>query len=244
MINDLDNKLNEFNLKNNYTDINLIPANLKEIINREINEFDYMNKNLTIIFILLFFSKFLYGNCLSFILEYFGDEIRENSRMMTLYLFVSLLMESLANFFIIPFNNLNHLFRSFLIKCLFISIIFFIIFIIQINIIIDLVVIGLIMFFIRFIEIICSLMLSNILPTFWTNCNIKTGKMPLIIITLGESLGNAFVTILNQNIKYFICFFNLGIYGIILIILFFYQDFRIKAITRIMRREDMNKFGV
>ena len=244
MINDLDNKLNEFNLKNNYTDINLIPANLKEIINREINEFDYMNKNLTIIFILLFFSKFLYGNCLSFILEYLGEEKRENTRMITFYLFVSLLFESLANVFILPFNNLNHLFRSLLIKFLLTSLVCFIVFIFQIYIIIDLVVIAIIMFLTRFIEIICSLMLSNILPPFWTSCKIKTGKMPLIIIALGESLGNAFVTVLNQNNKYFICFFNFGIYGIISIILFFYQDFRIKAITRILRREDMNKYGV
>ena len=244
MINDLDNKLNEFNEKNKFADINLIPANLKEIINREINEFDYINKNLTIIFCLLFFSKFLYGNCLSFIPEYIGYQNRENTKMITFYLFILLLIESFANFFIIPFNNQNYLFRSLLIKFLLFSIFSFIIFIFDINMIFDLFAIAIIMLFIRFIEIICSLMLSNILPTFWTNCNIKTGKMPLIIITLGESLGNAFVTILNENIKYFFCYFNLGIYGIFLIILYFYKDFRIKAITRILRREELNKYGV
>ena len=105
----MENKLNAFNEKNNFTNINLIPSNLETILEKEKKTFGYVNKSLLIIFTLFFFSKFLYGNCLSFIPEYFESERRENKKDTTLYLFMSLLTESIANFFINSFNNRTYL---------------------------------------------------------------------------------------------------------------------------------------
>ena len=50
----MENKLNAFNEKNNFTNINLIPSNLEIIVEKEKKEFKYVNKSLLIIFTLFF----------------------------------------------------------------------------------------------------------------------------------------------------------------------------------------------
>ena len=244
IINEMENKLNAFNEKNNFTNINLIPSNLEIILEKEKKEFRYVNKNLLIIFTLFFFSKFLYGNCLSFIPEYFESERRENKKDTTLYLFISLLIESIANFFINPFNNRTHLFRNLLLQLIFISLIFSSGFIFLDNPYIYLVSIAILMLITRFIEIICSLMLSNINPPLWTWCNFKTGKFPLVLISLGESFGCFSVSLFKESNRYFIFGCTVSIYGFLFIIILIYKDFRINAITRILRKKDLEFLGV
>ena len=46
LINKLENKLDEFNEKSNFTNINLIPNNIDELIMKERNKFSYLNINL------------------------------------------------------------------------------------------------------------------------------------------------------------------------------------------------------
>ena len=54
IINEMENKLNAFNEKNNFTNINLIPSNLETILEKEKKTFGYVNKSLLIIFTLFF----------------------------------------------------------------------------------------------------------------------------------------------------------------------------------------------
>ena len=96
----------------------------------------------------------------------------------------------------------------------------------------------------RFIEIICSLMLSYINPPLWTWCNFKTGKFPLVLISFGESFGCFSVSLFKEYNRYFIFGCTVSIYGFLFILLLIYKDFRIKAITRILRKKDLEFLGV
>ena len=46
IINEMENKLNAFNEKNNFTNINLIPSNLETILEKEINDIQRTNRDI------------------------------------------------------------------------------------------------------------------------------------------------------------------------------------------------------
>ena len=64
MINSIESKLDEYNEKSNFTNINMIPKDIDLLIEKEKKLFGYLKANILIIFLLLFFTNLLKTNIL------------------------------------------------------------------------------------------------------------------------------------------------------------------------------------
>ena len=96
------------------------------------------------------------------------------------------------------------------------------------------------------ISILISCYLSYLLPPGWKISFISAGKMPFCLISLGKVVGIIFsMMIVNErNNTYFIFILTVLSYGSLIAYLLITNNFRIKVISRIMKKRVFENMGI
>ena len=256
---------NEDDLENtNFNLINMIPRTIDDIIRKEKISFGYMNNNLLVMFLLLFFNNMIKENYIAYFSYFITDKesFNENDKRTTdddvldvdkvrftcLLTGCAFLVELLSIFFIFPFHKINYLFKKYLI----ISMILTNILMISLSVLLYYEIknpywpiISLLILINMMIEVISSSYLSYLLPPGWKFSNIRAGALTVYIMTFGKICGILFclVAFSDSEWNYFgITIIIVLAYTIISIYLYKSPNLRIKSICRIMQLKKLNEF--
>jgi hypothetical protein len=235
-----------------FVSINMIPRTIEDLIRKEKKTFGYLNKNLLIILIILFFDNLLKENfvayCCYFILvKYEKDELY--IKYLSCFISLSYLLELCSMPFILPFYRINTLIKKFLIILMIITILLMIPLsipqAIEEHFIIYYIIISLVFLISSVIEVVSSCYLAYLTPPEWKFSQINAGALPLYVMTFGKLSGcliclTAFYNnlFLNYHIIIIITFIGYMISGIFILKS---KNFRIKAIARIMRKAELEQ---
>ena len=248
LINKLESQLDEFNEKSNFTNINLIPKSIDELIMKERNTFGYLKMNLLIIFGILFFSHLIKENMLFLYLYY----LYEYNKMKDIYICLILsgifLVQIISFFFILPLKKINIFMKRYLIIFIIATIIFvsplvYVPILKESILILSLVVLG-ITSFSNILTVLVSCYFSYLFPPRW---NYLIGRSPIYVISAGKALGilfNLFIKVSLDFNFYFIFALCILVYGTIFGFLVAYKDLRIKIIARIIRKKAIEDKGI
>ena len=253
MINTIESKLDEYNEKSNFTNINMIPKAIDLLIEKEKNQFGYLKTNILISFLLLFLCKLLKENIIiSFSFHCYKNDMF-SGEIICLFLCIIYSIQIISLFFVLPLKKVNILMKKYLIIFMIATIIFispllyspilgsaFLILLIS----------SAIILLCTIITILTSCYLSYLLPPGWTMFFIRIGRMPLSVIIFGKFIGTLFSMINsteqgNNNNNFITIFIIIFIsYVGIIIYLFIKNNFRIKVIARIMRKRVFENIGI
>ena len=237
--------------------INMIPRAIDDIIRKEKITFGYLNHNLLVMFLLLFFNNMIKENYIAFLSYYkteteifLGENFYLNKVKYTCFLTgATYFSELFSIFFIIPFHKINRLFKKYLIILMIITNILMISLSILIQQDIDknpyYPIISLLILFNMIIEVISSSYLSYLLPPGWKFSSIRAGALTVYIMTLGKIAGClfCFISFKNSDWNYFgITIVVFLAYTIISIYLYKSTNLRIKPICRIMQQKKLYEF--
>ena len=248
LINKIESKLDEFNERSNFTNINLIPSNIDNLIMKERNTFGYLKINLLIVFSLLLFSNIIKENMI-FIYLYKLFELDQYKPEYICLIFCGILIfQIISLFFVLPLKKINIFLKRYLIIFILVSIIFispllYTRLLKESVIVLSIVVLGKVTFS-NIITVLVSCYLSYLFPPRW---NYIIGRMPIYIISAGKALGiliSLFIEISFETNYYFIFALCIIFYGCTLGVLFIYKDFRIKIIARIIRKKAFEDKGI
>ena len=251
-VNDANQIQNDSQEEGSFTNVNMIPRAIEEIIRKEKDNFGYLNKNLLMILFTLFFNNLLKENLVGYCSYYFyylitfeSDEEIE-PKYLSLFISVSYFLEIFSMPFILPLHRLNKLIKKFLIVLMIISLLLMVPICIQIlNIFYYFVFISLIFLISSIIEVLSSCYLAYLTPPEWTFSHYNAGILPLLIMTFGKLSGcliclSAFTGNLMFN-HYIIIGLSFIGYGISAIFILRSKNFRVKAIARIMRKTELEQ---
>ena len=237
-----------------FSNVNMIPRAIEDIIRKEKTNFGYLNKNLLMILFALFFNNLLKENIVGYCSYYFyylivfePQKSYIEPKYLSLLISVSYLLEIFSMPFILPLYRLNKLIKKFLISLMFLSLLLMIPITISkyLNIYIYFAIISLIFLISSIIEVLSSCYLAYLTPPEWKFSHINAGMLPLIIMTFGKLSGcliclTAFTDNLNWN-HYIIIGLSFIGYGISSIFILKSKNFRIKAIARIIRKSELEQ---
>ena len=249
MINRIESKLDEYNEKSNFTNINMIPKSIDLLIEKEKNSFGYLKQNILVSFLILFFSNLLKKNIIVSFSYYLYKNEKASKKMICFELLIIYLVEIVSLIFVLPLKKINILIKKYLIIFMISTIIFispllyepilgsqFLYFLIAtgINLLCTI------------ISILISCYLSYLLPPGWEVSFISAGKIPLCLISLGKVVGIIFsMMIVNErNNTYFIFILTVLSYGSLIAYLLITHNFRIKVISRIMKKRVYENMGI
>ena len=254
----------ENNIDCDFNRINMMPRIIDDIIRKEKMTFGYINHNLLVMFLLLFFNNMIKENCIAYFSYYITDresfiDNKDNAKheyildlkkvkftcLLTGFAYLS---ELLSIFFIFPFHKINHLFKKYLIVlmtltnflmislsiCLYIEVTRPYFYIISLLILINMI-----------IEVISSSYLSYLLPPGWNYKHIRAGALTVYIMILGKIIGCLFclVSFNDSTWNYFgITIIIFLAYTSISICLYKSPNLRIKPICRIMQQKKLNEY--
>ena len=261
-IKEIEAKLYEYQEKNNFTYINMMPRTLDDIILKEQKTFGYMNRNFVIMLILLFFNNFIKENLIIYsslyILLIFIRERNEDLfedyknnigsiQIKCLLISTELILQLISIFFIMPFYKINLIFKKNLIIFMVASLALMIplpILKTQAGAYIPIASIDIMIH--KIIEFTSSCYLVYLIPPQWKYAHIRASSLPIYIMTIGKFC-SCFLCFLCFNIDYdniilkyniiiliVICFLA---YGIIGLIIYKSTNFRVKALARVLRKK-------
>ena len=255
----------ENNTNNDFNRINMIPRAINDIIRKEKVSFGYVNHNLLILFLLLFFNNMIKENYIAFFSYYITEKegfSKDGNDMFEYKLLCFLtgsvyLIELISLFFIFPFHKINYLFKKYLIILMILTNILMIslsIFIYCDNddnedasniIFLYITIISLLILINMIIEIISSSYLTYLLPPGWKFSNIRAGALTVYIMNLGKITGVLFCLVSFNETKW--NYFGITIivflaYTCISIYLYKSPNVRIKSICRIMQYKKLTEF--
>ena len=248
LINKLESQLDAFNEKSNFTNINLIPKNIDDLIMKERKTFGYLKQNLLIVFGLLFFSNLFKENMIFLYLYKLFEYDKLEDRYICLILSGFYLLQIISFFFILPLKKINIFIKRYLIIFIIATIIFistslYARILKESIIVITIVVLGIVSFS-NVITVLVSCHLSYLFPPRWSYL---IGRMPIYTISAGEALGILICLFIEINfeINFYLDFaLCILIYGSTLGFLVVYKDFRIKIIARIIRKKAFEDKGI
>ena len=251
MINTIESKLDEYNTKSNFTNINMIPKAIDLLIAKEKNTFGYLKKNILFSFLILFFSNVIKEDIIiSFSYHLYKEEMTKDFEI-CLYLCGIYILQLISLIFILPLKKINILIKKYIIIFMLSTPIFISPLLyepISNSKILYIIIATGVILLCSILTILSSCYLSYLLPPGWTICCFRAGKLPLFLIIFGKIIG-IFISILNTkvnnlNINTIFCVAILS-YGIIIIFLFIsYNNFKIKVIARIMRKRVFENIGI
>ena len=235
-----------------FVNINMIPRTIEDLIRKEKKTFGYLNKNLLIILIILFFDNLLKENFVAYCCYFIEVKYQKDGfyiKYLSCFISLSYLLELCSMPFILPFYRINTLIRKFLIILMIITILLMIPLsikeAIQDHFIIYYIIISLVFLISSVIEVISSCYLAYLTPPEWKFSQINAGALPLYAMTFGKLSGcliclTAFYNdlYLNYHIIIIITFIGYMISGIFILKS---KNFRIKAIARIMRKAELEQ---
>ena len=246
LINQIESKLDEFNEKSNFTNINLIPKNIDDLIMKERNNFGYLKINLLIIFSLLFFSNLIKENMLILFCIISKEGIRpEYSCLILSGIF---LFQLISFLFVLPLKKINIFMKRYIIIFLIVSIVFitpslYTQILKNSMIVLSLTTLGIVTLS-NIITTLVSCYLSYLYPPRW---NYFLGRMPIYVISLGKAVGIilSLFSNISVDVEFYIFYaFCVLFYGAIIAFLFIYKEFRIKIIARIIRKKAFEDKGI
>ena len=242
-------QLYKYQEESNFTYIDMIPRTLDDIILNEQKTFGYMNKNYIIILLLLFSNNLIKENLMihsAFVIYQF---FKNKMIICCLLISAEILLQLLSLFFIMPFYKVNIIFKKNLIIFMIGSIVFMIPLLISgksyIYAYIPIVSIDILIH--KIIEVICSSFLVYLIPPQWKYAHIKASSLPIYLMTLGKIIACTFcffscitgeiwsISILYNNL--FLILFAFCVYLILGLIIKKSNNFRVKALARILRRK-------
>ena len=253
---------------NDFNRINMIPRTIDDIIRKEKLTFGYINCNLLILFLLLFFNNMIKENYIAFFSYYiieinnFTDDDGKtqdkndnlNFKKVQFICFATgfvYLSELLSLFFIFPFHKINYSFKKYLIILMTMTNILMI----SLSILIRYnfynfyypyyVIVALLILINMIIEVISSSYLSYLLPPGWTFSNIKAGRLTFYIMIFGKICGCLFCIVSYSDSTW-------NFFGITIIVFLAYSfisfhlckshNLRIKSICRIMQQKKLEEY--
>ena len=239
-----------------FVHINMIPRTIDDLIRREKKTFGYLNKNLLIILIILFFDNLLKENFVGYCSYslYYSINFGENKksieiRYLSCLISLSYSSEIFSMPFILPLHKINPLIKKLLISLMIVNIILMIPlsfdYFVGNHIIIYFAIISCVFLISSIIEVISSCYLAYLTPPEWKFSHINAGALPLYVMTFGKLCGcliclTAFSKnlLLNHHLIIVLTLFGYGISGIFILKS---KNFRIKAIARIMRKSELEQ---
>ena len=264
-IKEIEKKLYEYQEKSNFTYINMMPRTIDDIILFEQKTFGYMNRNFIIMLVLLFFNNLIKENLIIFASYYLlffiynkGNIIKEADssikyaqnkkgviQCICLILSASLLLQLLSIFFIMPFYKVNVIFKKNLIIFMLASAVLMIpLTFLQKYIGAYIPIISLDILLHKIIEVLCSCYLVYLIPPQWKYAHIRASSLPIYLMTFGKIFAciTCFICYkmtsdaFNYNQILLICL-AFTIYGILGVVILKSPNFRVKALSRILRKK-------
>ena len=248
-----------------FNKINMIPRTLDDIIRKEKTTFGYINHNLLMMFLLLFFNNLIKENYIAFISYYItnketfvenSEEEYENGklnidldkvRLTCLLTGAAYISELISLFFILPFHKINLKFKKYTIILMALSIILMLTLSVFITKEINTpyyIIISFLIFITMSLEVISSSYLSYLLPSQWKFKNIRAGALTVYIMTFGKIIGILFclISFRDSTWNYFGLTAIVGIfYTSMIIYLCKSTNLRIKAICRIIHMRKLEE---
>ena len=240
-----------------FVHINMIPRTIDDLIRKEKKTFGYLNKNLFIILIILFFDNLLKENFVGYCSYYFYYAITFNPKnknyinvkYLSCLISISYLLEIFSLPFILPFYKINNLIKKCLITLMMLTIFLMVPLsiynVVENHIIIYFIIISLVFLISSIIEVLSSCYLAYLTPPEWKFSQINAGALPLYVMTFGKLSGcliclTAFTGnyLFNHHIIIGLTILGYGISGIFILKS---KNFRIKAIARIMRKSELEQ---
>ena len=240
----------------NFVNVNMIPRIIDDLKRKEKKVVSYLNKNLLIILIILFFCNLLKENFVAYCCYYILVKNQQKAiiifedKYLCLSISLSYFLEIFSMFFILPLYKINTKLRLMLVILMAITIALMIPVCFELYLHIYFIIISLIILISAVIEVLSSTYLAYLTPPDWKMCHINAGTLPFYIMNFGKLLGciigctsliekhfiyhlNNFVVLIITSVGYIIsCVYILKS-----------KNFRIKAICRIMRKEEMDSFN-
>ena len=240
-----------------FVNINMIPRTIEDLIRKEVKSFGYLNKNLLIILIILFFDNLVKENFVGYCSYFFYYSLITNGKFenyinpkyLSCLISLSYFFEISSLPFILPFYKINRLMKKILIILMISSLLLMIplsiSYIPNNSLIAYFIIISLVFGISSIIEVLSSCYLAYLTPPTWKFSSFNAGALPLYIMTFGKIIGcliclTAFSNRLLFNHHFVLLFSFIG-YGISGIFILKSKNFRIKAIARIMRKTELEQ---
>ena len=250
--------LEPFSKQGSFEYINMVPRTINDLIKNERKKFSYLNRNLLIILIILFFCNLLKENFIAYSSYYIYNKNLDKDKLplfsetyLSLFISVSYFFELFSMLFIIPLYKINTKLKYFLIILMSSSIILMIPICFELSLYSYLIIVSIIILISTFIEVLSSVYLTYLTPPKWKISHINAASLPLYIINFGKLFGclicfttlveKKFIHHLNNFVVLIITIIGYGISGIYV---FKSKNFRIKAICRIIRKTELNSFNL
>ena len=241
-----------------FSNINMIPRTIEDLMRKEKKKFSYLNRNLIIILIILFFCNLLKENFIAYSSYYI---YRRNSsedkleifgqKFLSLLISISYFLELFSIFFIWPLYKMNTKIKKILVILMLLTILLMIPLLFDIGLYIYFIIVSIIILINSIIEVFSSSYLSYLTPPDWKYSHINASSLPFYIMNFGKLFGCliCFTSFAEKNFVHNINNFCILIitvigYGISGFYIFRSKNFRIKAICRIMRKTELDSFHV
>ena len=124
MINSIESKLDEYNAKSNFKNINMIPKAIGLLITKEKNTFGYLKTNILITLLLIFFSNVIKSHTIISFSYYLYEKKLFCEKYIYMFLTIIYLMKIISLFFVLPLRKINVLIKKYFIIFLITTIIF------------------------------------------------------------------------------------------------------------------------
>ena len=220
-INEIEEKLYQYQEKSNFTYINMMPRTLDDIILKEQKTMGYMNRNFILILFLLLFNTFIKQNLIIYSAYYilfivyekgalivpeenvleFSQKKRGDIQIICLLVSIEMILQLLSTFFIMPFYKVNLIFKKNLIIFMFSSILLMIPLSLPFldNIWLYVPLVSFDIFFHKVIEIMLSCYLVYLIPPQWKYAHIRASSLPIYLMTFAKMSACALCFLCFQN---------------------------------------------
>ena len=251
-IKEIEAKLNEYQEKSNFTYINMVPRSIDFIISEERKTFGYLNKNFLIILLLLLVNSFIKENLIVFSSYLYFNEYKRPIGIKSLLISLELILQLLCVLFIIPFFKVNLVLKKYLKICMIASIVFMIPLSFLTGCIpayVPIVSIDLLLH--KIIEVICSCYLVYLIPYKWKYIHMRASSLPIYLMTIGKlgvcafGLSSFLKDLMGvgkdyyKNYQHFLTIIALFSYGLLFVVINKSENFRINALSRVLRIRDI-----
>ena len=242
MINDINEQLGDFNKKSKYNDTNLVSKTIIDITTKEKETMQYLYKPFFVYLSIIFLSKITYESMIVMTSVYYYKIEKDNkSSLILLFAIILLLILELIN---MKRSKLISDRNMILFLLFFMGIINISLFLLnkydEISFLI-LIILG------YFEEKISSTFFTDIILDDYIFCEIQGNIVLNIFGIFGRVIGGLLpiftgiseYQIIKQYIHlslFILCLISIGLFG------YYYQDMRVKAIRRVLEREDNDKF--
>ena len=243
----------------NFSNINMIPRTIEDLVRKEKNSFSYLNRNLLIILIILFFCNAVKENFIGYSSYCIYNKNKENEywiifspTYLCLSISISYFLELFSIIFILPLYRINTKLKKILVILMAITIVLMIPICFDIPLLLYFIIISIVILISAIIEVLSSAYLAYLTPPDWKISHINAGSLPFYIMNFAKLFGCIicfcslaekydFVHHLNNFVILLITAIGYGISGIYI---FRSNNFRIKAICRIMRKAEIDSFNI